>query len=381
MPSKLDIALNLAEQGFAVFPLRPNGKLPAIKEWPKRATTDAEQVERWWSGRGKDRNIGIACLDNIVVIDIDVKDGQPGAASLKQMIADGLPNTYTQRTPTGGLHLCYRAPGGHIKSVAGWRPGVDIRGNGGFIVAAGSTVDGGEYTLANPAPIVPLTTRFVDALPRPSDSSPRAEENSGAFGFGNTDSLIEGSTSPYSEIPETIPLGGRDDFIFKSACSWRERGYTRDHAEVLMQALHAKCEQKPGDEFTLADALKKLDQAWSTYKPNDSWTKVVTPDETVVEAPTREISGLKDALGRFLLAIRGSQVIDLSRQPRHAVMGLDEFKNGFKNVWIAEKQLPTVWLQNKNRQTVRDTIYYPKEVRILERDEEKFYNIYTPSRS
>jgi len=181
--SKLEIALELAEQGFSVFPLKPNSKTqPVVKEWPKNATTDPERITGWWSGRGANRNIGIACLDNVVVIDVDVKDGKLGLQSFKELIKNGLPKTRTQKTPTGGLHLIYKHPGGeHIKSVANWGcdpknipaapsmgcyPGIDIRGNGGFIVAAGSTLGDKEYTLISSTEIRTLNDDLIAKLPR-----------------------------------------------------------------------------------------------------------------------------------------------------------------------------------------------------------------------
>jgi len=377
--SKLELALELAEQGFAVFPLAPNTKTPILRGWPKRATTDAEMITKWWSKRGSKNNIGIACQDKFVVIDVDIKKGEPGAATLKEMVKDGLPQTFTVQTTTGGLHLYYQHPGGHINSVSKWKPGIDIRGNGGMAVAPGTTIEGKSYTVINTTKPVALCAKYITELPRPEDKVKGSGGAAGVFGFGNTSSLISGDISPYSELPENIPHGGRDDFIFKSACSWRERGYTLDHAQVLMRELHSRCEQVKGDEFSLDDAYKKLDQAWKTYKPSDSWTQVVAPEGDTVVAPTEHVKHIKDALKRFLLSIKLSQVIDLSRQPRYAVMSMDEFKNAFKNVWISQKQLPALWLANKNRQTVRDTTYYPKEMQIIEKDNERFYNLYTPS--
>lgn len=391
MKSKLEIALDLADQGFSVFPLAVNSKTqPTVKVWPENATTDPDKITQWWSGSGANRNIGIACLDNVVAIDVDVKDGKLGKESLEQLIKEGLPQTLTQRTTTGGLHLIYKHPGGeHIKSITNWGcdpkaiptapskgiyPGIDIRGNGGFIVAAGSTIGDKSYTIVRQTAIVSLNKELIMALPRKGESTAKSTE---VFGFGNTSSLISTEVSPYSELPDTIPKGGRDDFIFRSACSWRERGYTRDHAEVLMRELHSRCEQGD-DPFTLDDAFKKIEQAWANYTPADSWTQVVTP-EGVVAAPTEQVKNIKDALTRFLFAKKGSRVIDLSRQPQYAVLSLDEFKNAFRNVWVADKQLPTSWLNNKNRQTITDTIFYPKEIRIIERDDETFYNTYTPS--
>lgn len=380
MTTKLESALELAGKGFTVFPLVPNKKTPIIKQWQLKATTEPEQIRKWWAKTPK-ANIGIACRDQFVVIDIDIDKGKPGAKSLGILISEGLPKTLTHRTASGGLHLIYQHPGdGHVKSIANWRPGVDIRGDGGFIVGPGSEVarDGRMcgYTTFDARAAIQLNKKLSELLPRKGDPSPSAEPGL----FGNTNSLICDSVSPYSELPERVILGGRDDFVFKTACSWRERGYTISHARILMGELHTRCEQRVADEFTLDDALAKLDQAWKTYSPSkpDHWTQVVTPDGPVA-APSDQVASIKEALSRFVLTIKNNYVIDLNRQPQYAVIKLDEFKNAFKNVYISDKPLPTVWLGNKNRQTVLDLTYYPSAERIIELDNERFYNTYTPA--
>ena len=57
MASKLDYALNYAANGLHVFPLRENGKLPIFEGWESKATTDPEQIKKWWTQRPQS-NIG-----------------------------------------------------------------------------------------------------------------------------------------------------------------------------------------------------------------------------------------------------------------------------------------------------------------------------------
>ena len=75
----LDQALALAARGFHVFPLQANSKLPAIKDYPTRATRDAAQIRKWWSGQH--RNIGISTSrfgddEALIVVDVDTKEGK-----------------------------------------------------------------------------------------------------------------------------------------------------------------------------------------------------------------------------------------------------------------------------------------------------------------
>ena len=72
-----DKALELAEQHYAVFPLKSNGKTPLTPNGFKDATTDPVQIEAW-AKKFPDANIGIACgsaSHHLVVVDIDNKNG------------------------------------------------------------------------------------------------------------------------------------------------------------------------------------------------------------------------------------------------------------------------------------------------------------------
>lgn len=370
MPKFLSEAVALSAAGFLVFPLKPQQKSPAIKEWMQRATQDLATIETWWSAR--DFNIGIACRDVCIVIDVDTKDGRSGAASLKRLIAQGLPKTLTVRTPTGGLHLYYKHPGGFIKSSVNYWPGIDIRGNGGFVVAPGSAVNKGVYTAITDTPMVEWPAHLE--LPR-KENKPVSNDLSDDL----TDSLIIGGANEFSTLPDVVKIGERDDYLFRFACSMRQRGYAKDHATALMQVLHSRCEQPPGDEYPIDQALAKVDQAWTSYTPDsNSWTQIVTPQGPVV-APANEIKTMQEVLDRFIFSIDGNRVIDMNRKPMHAVMKLEEFKNAYKNVYINKKELPTRWLGNKNRQTVRGTTYFPDAGKIVDQEGEKFYNTYTPS--
>jgi len=65
-----EIALQLAAKGKYVFPCRPRGKEPLTSHGFKDATTDPEQIRRWWSEH-PDANLGLATglLSRLVVLD------------------------------------------------------------------------------------------------------------------------------------------------------------------------------------------------------------------------------------------------------------------------------------------------------------------------
>ncbi|MDF2797556.1 MAG: hypothetical protein K0R85_300 [Devosia sp.] len=130
--------LSLAlDHGFAVFPVRPRSKVPLIKGWPEAATTDEHQINEWWDVY-PDANVGIAtgAKSGVLVMDIDIETG--GMESLENLMAhEEWVDTRSVRTGTGGLHFYYEFnPSNPIRnSVSLIAPGIDIRGEGGFVLA------------------------------------------------------------------------------------------------------------------------------------------------------------------------------------------------------------------------------------------------------
>ncbi len=139
---KLNSALFLAEEGFKVFPLRKNDKQPAISNWQKLATEEHSKIKEWFES--KDLNIGILTGEGLIVLDLDIKNGKDGVKSLEnwEAINGILPETRASKTAGGGLHLYYRISE-EIRNKANIYEGVDVRGDGGYVVAPGSDINGG----------------------------------------------------------------------------------------------------------------------------------------------------------------------------------------------------------------------------------------------
>lgn len=143
----LDHALAYARRGWPVFPIRAGTKQPATRHGFKDAVTDEGQIRTWWPA-GTGSGIGMATGDGAGVWVLDVDPDKGGQVSLQalQDVHGALPLTLCVATGGGGWHLYFRMPDLDIRNREGFEPGLDVRGNGGYVVAPPSLhPDGGTY--------------------------------------------------------------------------------------------------------------------------------------------------------------------------------------------------------------------------------------------
>src|SRR5512139_2100225 len=145
MPSTTDFALYYASRGFWVFPVGQD-KHPLIK-WADFCTLDEKQIHSWWDKEFTQAGIGVVtgAKSGIVVLDIDA--GHGGNESLIRLLVDWgeIPLTAETVTGGGGRHIVFIHPGIEIRNSAGkLGNGLDIRGDGGYIVAPPSLHPSGK---------------------------------------------------------------------------------------------------------------------------------------------------------------------------------------------------------------------------------------------
>jgi hypothetical protein len=134
------------QRGWFIFPCKVGGKQPATRSGLYAATNDLVTVRRWW--KRTDYNIGINCgASGLCVVDLDPPNGVTRWLDMCMKFGTDAMDTYAVGTPRLGLHLYYRLPAGRkAKSSNGQiAEGVDIKSDGGYVVAAGSVLDGREY--------------------------------------------------------------------------------------------------------------------------------------------------------------------------------------------------------------------------------------------
>jgi len=191
------IGMRLADAAIAlgvpVFPCHAN-KRPLTRHGFKDATADPAEIHRLFANPAA-AMIGIPTgeVTALVVVDVDVKDGRQGGSWLDAN-SHRLPQTWTVRTASGGLHLYFRWPDQPIRNSASKiAPGIDVRGDGGYVIvppSAGYDVvddtqvaDVPDWLLPDllRQPSLPPTLTPTPA-PTPAAHRPRREQDGSAVG-------------------------------------------------------------------------------------------------------------------------------------------------------------------------------------------------------
>jgi putative DNA primase/helicase len=263
MSNKIDGAIALAKRGWHVFPTHSTdeagvctcgnpecgsaGKHPRTPSGLKDATTDPDTIRSWW-GRWPDANIAVrtGAESGLFVLDTDVKNGAKGYESLNQLEVEFgvLPATLTARTWSGGSHHFFRHPGDSVKNRTGFRPGLDIRGDGGYVLVAPSFIGDENYTwVDHNAPVVDAPHWLLEVI---ADKESRHKTN-------DFNSLV--ALKGFAE-------GKRNDGVFRYACRLRHKDYQYDDAKILVLKVASECSPPlPSDE-----AIRCLDSAYK-YNP------------------------------------------------------------------------------------------------------------------
>lgn len=176
-------ALYYASLGWHVFPLKPGTKYPGCEHGSSEATTDVEQIERWWAA-SPNSGIGMRpATSGLYVLDMDPRNG--GEASFAALQAEHgllLSPVMAQSGRGTGFHMYFAAPvaGTRYKGQPG--PGLDGKHNG-FVVLPPSihpdtqqpytwmtgTPGAGEHLPVAPAFLEKVVTQRPDRVPRAVD--------------------------------------------------------------------------------------------------------------------------------------------------------------------------------------------------------------------
>lgn len=267
-------ALAYAKMGMAVFPLVPKSKNPATEHGFQDATTDQGQIEKWWR-KNPNYNIGIATgrmSGGIVVIDLDIDDEKDkhGNETLRawELEHGGLPDTCRTITGRGGYHLLYHTDREIVCSSETLKA-VDIRGDGGFIVAPPSVHPNGRIYEWEQSP----------------DEFAISEANALVYEFIDFVRPERKGITTFS-VPDNIPEGSRDNTLFKLACSLQAKGLSD---EAILAAVRVENETRCVPPLSDKEVEKKVESALKYQKSTTPYSgKALQPKEGLtqfVDAP------------------------------------------------------------------------------------------------
>jgi hypothetical protein len=232
---------------WSVFPVNPKTKAPFFKGWQESASSDLGQIEQLF-GPLRYAAIGVrtgAC-SNLVVIDIDERPKYSGLASFEQAGFEW-PETIVAKTPSGGLHLYFRSNGSAVKNSASvLAQGIDVRGEGGYIIAPPSLTVFGYYRwecseelmLAGPSDI---PVRYLDALNQVGQRT-RVPQNSST--------VSQNLLTPVGEGGRNVEMTRRCGFLLKK--------YNPTDAWQLLSRINIRCCEPPLEERELGTIFRSI---------------------------------------------------------------------------------------------------------------------------
>lgn len=326
----LSVAQACARRGWPVHPLAPGRKTPTANcgECSARAhtpggcpciragrwchsfhsaTLNQDRIQHWW-GQHPAFGVGVSCGPaGLIVIDIDAHRTEPPARDRilpgipigSQIDLTGLANgfhtlavlaalrgqqspavdstTLRVSTPSGGLHVWYRATGNRRwKSSAGSSPGralawqVDVRAHGSYIIAPGTTTRHGTYTpigkVREPASLPLWLAQELDrthhlpapTIPAPRPVPPRAQQAVLAAGGGRAEHTLAAVLAPVEACGQVAEGAGFSDALNRAAFTLGGLvAAGRLSQQEAEQALNdAAAAARPGQELRSAQIIR-----------------------------------------------------------------------------------------------------------------------------
>ena len=299
-------ALWYAKHGYRVFPIhnpdldgKPScscgkqdcaskAKHPRTEHGVKDATTDERQIRDWWT-RWPKANVGIACGDGLLVLDVDRRAG--GDTSLR-LLCDKhcqLPETPVVLTGGGGQHYYFRVSS-DVKlrnSASALGLGLDIKSDGGYVVAPPSmhiSLVRYEWERSSRLNDVEIAAAPLWLLHLISHSHRNREKQR-------------------FEIAGEIAPGQRNDTLFRLARSLKTKQLSYDEIFVALLAVNAsRCKPPLSEREVEQIARNAVDEPYrSDFEPRDNpWLNAKSASDFITEG-TAEV----DYVARDLLVRNG----------------------------------------------------------------------------
>ena len=273
----LDHALRYAARGWPVFALQPKNKIPPKgSHGCKDGTTSEIYITRAWDEH-PDANIGMATGKDaeVWVLDIDGEEGSRSLTTLENEIGP-LPETLEQRTGSGGRHLFFRWPvTREVRNKQNLRKGIDIRGEGGYVVLPPSVHPNGQkydWSYGQDTRIVDAPIEWLDVIspikkrPAPWEDQPKTLKSQIPVCTVGSTPIIERAKLYLAECEPAVQGSGGHN-----ALMWAARalvtGFQMDDSTaigLLWSEYNPRCSPPWNPETERKDFERKVRQARET---------------------------------------------------------------------------------------------------------------------
>lgn len=299
------------------------GKHPRLKEWQSAPPMSGADIEATWDvDQPPNLAIRTGRVSGIVVIDVDTDDGKVGLDWLNVMIAEhgrDWTQTYTVRTGGGGYQMYFTYPAADIPGRLNFAPNIDVKSDGGYVIAPPSVSHKGPYSVQQDLPVAPMPTWLVEALSTPSErperpttgtpAGPLDEREQAWLRGGLKNELARLDALRASAVPAGQTYHGEpwNETCFKVACNLIEIANSGLAEDVWLQFLeHAP--QDPGFdasdlELVWKSAMKTIGTSARAVPPpvvasddplSPNYTPATAPRPVAAEAPAWGKRGWND---------------------------------------------------------------------------------------
>ena len=280
-----DAALDYVARGYSVLPLHSavngscsctkgsacesRGKHPRTKHGLNDATTDAATIRAWWE-KWPDANIGVNMgVSGLAAADVDVRGEKAGLQTWETVKAEHgsiVENTAIVITPTDGMHAWFEAGPYSIASgenALGMH--VDVKAEGGYLVAPPSSIDGVPYRWKEGHGLDRLAL-IPESLARAMSAPKQRLRQRDA-----------------DAVSERIPAGKRHSTLVSLAGAMRNRGAGEGEIAALLHATAAERCDPPYADADDIDAIARDAAGWSIGEAPRVSVPASPPDEAAAE--------------------------------------------------------------------------------------------------
>jgi replicative DNA helicase len=310
MNPRLEAAISYVRRGWAVLPLHTSlaegcscrkpdcpspGKHPRVLHGVKDSSTDEAVIQRWWS-MWPEANVGIAtgARSGLVVLDIDPRNGGDYELNELEQAFGKLPETIESLTGGGGRHIFFEHPGSPVKNLSGRsaiRPGVEIKGDEGYVVAPPSLHTSGKHyrweVSSEPGEVhIALLPPWLEARIQIPAESP----------------------SQGSALPNLIPEGSRNETLTSLAGTMRRKGMEETAIFAgLMETNRSQCSPPLGEDEVrnIAKSICRYPQGEgkAPESPKQGWDEPIPLDASQKVLPAYPLESLSPWVADFVRAI------------------------------------------------------------------------------